>query len=619
MDHATSVHPIIDLTLWARFALGSAVVLWLPGYLLVGRHLKNRALPQRAILALAGGAFILPLFAQATSLAAIGVRPWQYLPVVLVATAALGRTQYARTLGRALDRREPDAPWVGPALVIPTLVGVVVLALSFHDFVVPPTTHDAANHAFMTLRISEVGTVQASQVFGAPFGRPDLPYALGLHAIASMIAQTTGLAPYVAVWFLSLSAVALIPVSLCLLWDDWEMDSKAIVLGALFVAASPYAPGRVLWWGLFGTAAGLFLVPILSLLLARFWSAATLGSGITAGAAAGSLMLIHGSEVPTAGFVTLVTLAITRRRPDLSATGWLAFLFSMILSGSFFLITVAPSYLGGGIESGSEFIETLEYATSESLGVMGSWLPLQILGVLSLGLAFIDRRTRIVALFTLCVLAVATALALYRDPLTSLLTTPYYRQPERTRYQLVFCLPLVLGFGVHWLSAKIPTNRWSVGSNLMAGAAILLALIGPDLSETIRRHREKLHFAPFSADDYRQSKEIAALLKEDEWVANQFFDGSSWLLHLAGTPLLAPTGWQLTSPPTKSNRKILQDLIRQLRFEKFDKRFAYLYVSDLRTGKPRGFTRQRAARIPALEPVLVGQDSTLYRIRRDAR
>lgn len=617
MDNATSVYPIIDSMLWARFLLGSAIVLWLPGFLLVGRHIEHRARPQRIVISLSIGFFLLPLWAQATGHLGIGVRPWQYLPVILILTGAAGASDFGRRLGQSLDRREPDAPWTGIALLVPILLGATLLALGFHEFVVPPTTHDAANHAFMTLRIHEVGTVQSSQVFGPPFGSPDLPYALGLHAVAAMIAQTGGIAPYISVWFLALAAVVLLPVSLCLLWDDWELGPLPIVLAALFVAASPFAPGRVLWWGLFGTATGLFLVPVLSLLLARFWSRAAVGTGIAAGAAVGSLMLIHGSEVPTAGFVTLVTLAITRRPPQLAPSGWAAFLFTTVLCGWFFLATLVPSYLSGGIVSGDEFLETPGAAASATLGVMGEWLPLKLLGVFSVGLAFVDRRARIVALFTLGLLLAATALALWRDPISSLLTTPFYRQPERTRYQLVFFLPLLMGFALHWLSTRIRTDRWSTGVALATTITLLAALIGPDLPGIVGRYRAKLHFAPFSAEDYRQSMEIADLLEEDEWVVNQFFDGSSWLLHLADTPLLVPTGWELTSPDGKSNRTVFSQLVRGLPFTKLDERFAYLYVSDLRTGPPRGFTRARAARRPALEAVLVGKHSTLYRIRRD--
>jgi hypothetical protein len=458
----------------------------------------------------------------------------------------------------------------------------------------------------------------SSEVFGAPYGRPDLPYAMGLHATASMIAQTTGLAPYVAIWFLAISSIVLLPLSLSILWDEWHLPMAAIAAAALLVAANPFVPTRLLWWGLFGTAAGLFLVPICALLLERFWSSASVPLGVAAGMASGSLMLIHGSEVPTAGLAALTTILVHRRPPALTPSGWIAFILTGVVCGSYFLFAIVPSYLSGGIASGEEFFETFSQTLEHSLDAIGAWPGLQIVGVFALGLGLTQRKTRVVALFALGLLFVVTALGLWRDPVSGLLTTPFYRQPERTRYLFIFFGPALMGVALLWLWERVRAPNWPLAARGAVAALAIGGLVAPELPGIIRSYETRYPLAPFSPDDFDQAYEIRDLLDPDEWVVNQFFDGSSWLMHLSGRQFLVPTGWQMTPPGSIPNQKTLRRVMRGMSLDLLDRHYRYLYVSDLRTGRPRGFTRSRIDRDPRYEPVLVGEHSTLYRIRRRA-
>ncbi len=616
----TSVHPIVDLGLWLRFLSGSAVVLWLPGYLLAGRHLRFRPPPTRWILSLSLGLFLLPLWAQATSLFGFGIRPVQYLPTILIATAAFGTTEAARRLGRAIDADEPNASERNGLFSVAALVAVGIgmgcIVAGFGEFVVPPTTHDAANHAFMTLRISEVGTVLASDVFGTPHGAPALPYAMGLHAIASMIAQISGLAPYLSVWFLALAAIALLPISLSIVWKEWRLPGPAIALAVVFAAANPYVPSRLLWWGLFGTAVGLFLVPPCALLLERFWSRGTLESAIAAGSAAGALMLIHGSEVPTSGLVALATILIHQRPPRRNATAWAAFLGSGVVCGWHFLVAIVPSYLSGGIEAGTEFVESLSMTTERTLSVLGTWPSLQAVGVFAIGLGLSEKKTRTLALFVVAIVLVVTTLALWRDPISGLLSTPYYRQPERVRYQLLFFIPGLIGFALHWIFTQVKAHAWPRAARVTAVVGVVSALVLPELPGIVRGYDAKKMFAPFSPDDFEHAQKISDLVRPDERILNQFFDGSSWAMHLCGRTFLVPTGWELTDLRGRSNQMILKQVFRGMPLDRLDSDLRYVYVSDLRTGSPRGFTRALAGRHESFQPILVGRHSTLYRILR---
>jgi hypothetical protein len=616
VNPVTDVYPVTDVALWLRFLVGTAGILWLPGFLAAGRHLHRRPLPTRIVVSLGLGFILLPLWAQGSSLFGVGVRPLQYLPPVLILSALFGTTSISQRLGEALDSRSAAPPALGACLLGSSLIVFACIALGFADFVVPPSTHDAANHAFMTLRISQAGTILASEVFGAPYGHPDLPYAMGLHSTASMIAQTTGLASYVAVWLLALTFITLLPISLSILWDEWHLPAATIALAALFVAANPYVPARMLWWGLFGTAAGFFLVPICALLLERFWSEASVELGIAAGMAVGSLMLIHGSEVPTAGLAALTTILLHRRPPRLMPKGWIAFVVTGVLCGGYFLAGVAPAYLSGGIENGQEFIETLSMTADQSLGAIGAEPGLRIVGALALLFGLTQRKTRVIAIFALGLLGVVTALGLWRDPFSELLTTPFYRQPERTRYLFIFFAPALMGAALFWIWERIRAKRWPLAPRAIVATLVLGALIAPELPGIVRGFETKIEFSPFSSDDFAQALQIAETVEPDEWIVNQFFDGSSWVMHLSGRRFLVPTGWRTTPPGALPNQQTLQRLLRGMSFDLLDSHYRFLYVSDLRTGRPRGFTRQRVDADPRFDPVLVGKDSTLYRIRR---
>ncbi len=619
MQGVMPVQPITDLALWLRFLSGSAVVLWLPGYLLAGRHMRFRPAPTRHVISASIGLVLLPLWAQFMSPFGLGVRPLQYLPAVLIATAAIGTTEIARRLAGAIDAEEPSAPWEGATLVAAVALGMGAIVAGFGEFVVPPTTHDAANHAFMTLRVTETGTVLASEVFGAPHGAPSLPYAMGQHAIASMLAQVSGLAPYLSVWFLALSTVALLPICLSIAWSEWRLPAATIALAVLFAAANPYVPSRLLWWGLFGNAIGLFLVPISALLLDRFWSNATVESGIAAGAACGSLMLIHGSELPTAGLIALTTILLHRRPPEWNAAGWATFIGTGGVCGWHFLTAVLPSYLSGGIKQGDGFIETLAMTGEHTVSVFGTWPSLQAVGLFAVGLGLYEKRMRIPTLFTLAIVLVVTTLALWRDPISELLTTPYYRQPERVRYQLIFFVPLLIGFALHWIWIQVKAETWPRMSRVIVALGVVSALLLPELPQIAKGYETKKTLAPFGPADFEHAQKIADYVQPGEWVLNQFFDGSSWAMHISGRPFLVPTGWLLRDLRGRPNKKILQRVLRGMPLkglDGLDKRFRYLYVSDLRTGRPHGFTRARADKHPSFEEVLVGKHSTLYRILR---
>jgi hypothetical protein len=358
------------------------------------------------------------------------------------------------------------------------------------------------------------------------------------------------------------------------------------------------------------------LVPVLALLLERFWSSACFEMGVATGLASGSLMLIHGSELPTAGLAALVTIAIHRRPPRLHLAGWAAFVATSVIGGWHFLATVVPAYLTGGIQSGEEYLEPLGTAALRTLQTTGESPLLQGFAVFAVVVGFFEKRTRVIAVFVLAIVLVVTALALWRDPVSGLMTTPYYRQPERVRYLLVFFVPALMGCGLVWSWERIRARTWPAAVRWTVLVAGVIVLLAPDLPGIVERYQGQRGYAPFSTDDFRHAQQIADIVGRDEWVVNAFFDGSSWAMHVSGRRFLVPTGWLLTDERGRRNLRIVRIFAPKLEIERLDDHFQYVYVSDLRTGPAPGFRRPRLNRDKRFEAVLVGEHSTLYRALR---
>lgn len=615
----TSVQPVTDLHLWLRFLAGAALVLWLPGFLLAGRHLRNHAAPTRGLVCVCLGALLIPLWAQFTSLFAAVVRPVPYLVFVLGSTAIFGATELGPRLASALDARKVAPTWLGWSLAAAAGLCFACIVVGFADFVVPPNVHDAANHAFMTLRITEIHSVAASQVFGPPHGAPLLPYALGVHAIASMIAQTVGLAPYVSIWFVALCAGALLPLALPLAWSEWRMSAAVMLVAALLVAANPFVPGRLMMWGLFANAAGLLVTPICVLLLVRLSEDATPLLGLFAGTAIGSLMLIHASEVPTAGLAALLTVGIRRIRPSRNLFGWGAFLVAASICGSHFLFAIMPAYLSGGLDDGLVRTESLALAATRTLETMSAWPHVRILGVIGLLAGLFEVRTRWLAAFGISAIAVAVAQGVWQDPISGLISIPYYRQPERIRYLLAFSLPLLIAFLLERGWQRIVPSAWPKSARGALAVCGVALLVGPDAINDVGRYRNQIPYSPFRADDYANARKLAEIVGPDDWVANQLFDGGAWAMQVSGRHFLAPAGWVLIDPSGRSNKDAAQEFQGRLQIGRLDPKLRFLYVSDLVLGSPLGVTRSRFDADRRFEPVIVGEYSTLYRIRRPSQ
>ena len=187
-----------------------------------------------------------------------------------------------------------------------------------------------------------------------------------------------------------------------------------------------------------------------------------------------------------------------------------------MIGGWYFLASVVPAYLTGGIESGEKFLEPLATAALRTLQATGESLLLQAVAVFAVVAGFFERRTRAIAIFVLGIVLVVMALALWRDPVSGLITTPYYRQPERVRYLLLFFVPALMGCGLVWGWGRIRADAWPAAVRRTVLVAGVLALLAPDLPGIVQRYQGQRAYAPFSTDDFRHARQIAEIVAPDE-------------------------------------------------------------------------------------------------------
>lgn len=622
----TAEYPVGSTLLWLRWSLAATAIVLLPGWLLVGRGLRGRLAVPR--LAFAAGVGIVFAVVWCITASAVGLRidPFLFLLTALPITWGIGRL---RPLQSAVDRSIALQPatgvsaWPGWGQDLTMSIGSIalawILADGFRQLCAPPHLHDASNHAFMVSRIVQVHTMRQDAVFGAPYCGYGVPYFLGWHAVIAMVAELSGVAPYIATWFWAIACCVLIPAALCLLWIEAGVPTFAAALAACFVAANHYVPAGLFSWGGFGAAAGMFLLPTLAVLLRGAVRNGSLVLGAAAGVCGGAMVFVHFSEVVTAVLIVAVftTTSGGQRAPArrlflVIAVAALAFLG---IGGRALLEGLQP-YLQPNVQVKAAGAEPLGLVLAQTLMYSSSVkTSIQVLALAGVGWGLWERRTRRVALMALGVAAACISLRTIHDPVSAFFAQAYYGQPARVLYLQMYLMPVLLA----WPMARI--RMWTqAGWQRWASAALLGALfawmIFPSMVHNRDNVRNRRTAVPFEADEYRLALRVRELVPEDAVVANQPDDGSFWAMHVSGRRFLDPTAWALgcfrgdvpllLAAPWPPQALALRDLgVR------------YVYASDrlLPGAPPLVLPRSRLEADGRFEELLHGESASLYRIR----
>jgi hypothetical protein len=620
--------PLLDPLLWLRALTALALVAWLPGHLVVGRWLEGRRPFDRLVLAVAGGLCLPFLYHAGPGRLGLPLAPWTYLPFVALLAGAAQLVRPWRRVVAAWTAQVAPAGAAGRAAAgVGICLGLLVVLLGQGTLPAPPHVHDASNHAWITLRVVEAESLDPAVVVGDGPGFLDLPYAPGIHATAALTARLGGVAPYVAVWMVTLAVLVLVPVAWALLWRAFGLPATAAALGLLLATANPLGPAGILNWGGFGQVAGFLLVPAGALSVAAVWRRPGPAQGLAAGALLGGIAFVHFSEVLVAlGAAVLVAASAggtaAPPRPTRRLVGLTGLLLGATAVAAPELGPLARAYgplvveAAPGTKAFGDALERLWRAGGRDLH--------QALLPLGYGFALARRRSRTVAVVGLLLGAWYLALQSAADPLSRALARPFYGQAPRILYLQFYIVPPLMALPLLALHRRLAAaGRARLGR---AAVALLLATalgLGlPRVVEVLRSGREAV---PFTADDFRQAVRVGETVPAGEAVANFWDDGSSWAKHVSGTVFLAPAAWAMRGSEHEPFRVLLPrlredpwpaELARLLARD----RVRWLYVSDTVYGDgPDGIRRADFDGDPRFVPAVVGKTSTLYRIVAEPR
>ncbi len=542
--------PLASPMLWARFLLGLALVAGLPGYLLLGRLVKNRVLVPVASLAV--GLVWVPIAGCLLDLAGVpfGVLGFSVLTLAAVAASWFGLRRVADAGTEIANAWTANtSPW-WPLLASVVLAGG--LLASFGDFSAPPHLHDASNHAYLTRQIVVNQTIHPRELLESPMGAPESAYLVGWHATAALVAQVTHVAPYVTTWMLPLLLVALTPWSLAVLWSLWGFSRLATGFATCLAMANAGALVGVLGWGGFSAAAGTFLVPWVTALLALGLARKSRTFALLAGATLGSLMMVQAASAMVALVLAIVTCF---------ACGWRPRMASVLIMVGVLLLVFAPSVwdVAGeyrAVRVGHQNVDATPFgqAVNGWLNSLGRWHLLKPALLAGLVLGFAMHRAIVVA--SLLFGALFLSLSSLRDPFSLAMTEVFYQEASRVRSVQLFLLTPLAGLAVAWLVDRTRNDSMK----MLAAAVLAVAMVAPALPPIYESLRQTRSVAPFTVEDYKFAQKVSDMVRADAWIVNVPRDGSVWMGHVANRLLTSPAAWAFVRSDGVSLRNVARDL-----------------------------------------------------------
>ncbi len=632
----SSPHPVIDVLAWARWLLAFAAVIVLPGWALVGRHLRGLDLWSRLYLAVAAGLTAVPLCAVPLSALGIPFQAVSFLVVSLGGAWLLGRQAWWRErMGRISEGLEPLGGLTSAIVLGLCAAMAVIIVAAFRDYAAPNHLDDASNHSFMVLRILQTHSVAPSRVFAPPYGAPVIPYVMGWHASAALMADVAGVSAYVSAWYLPIFAAVLMPLALSLFWRACGIGRGALLLAGGFAVANYYTPNNIFSWGGWGAIVGPFLIPWVVLTLRAALRTPDVLGGVIAGLALVALIHVHTGDVFSA-LVLLIAVARPNgdRALDKRATGatLLVVLGTVVVAGVLPLLGPLRTYRGWVSSEALPSPPGWPAVASQFLTFAGGNVPILHWFVLpGLAAGLLLRGYRRLGLLALAYTALYFGLRQVQDPVSLLLSRPYYRQFPRVIYPLLFMLPplmaaavLAVRSGLHRIGDRMPGGPKARRLVDVIGVAVLVIFVfRPGAYWNYRNLEYQKRGVPFSADDYRLARQMTSVLPECAVVANQYGDGSFWAMHASGLRFLDPCSWPLGASQGLCHRPAIGRLlekpwppeVRALHDTGVD----YVYVGDaVLEGVHPPLRRALLDADPRFARLLDDGNAAVYRIRWDA-
>lgn len=622
--------PMTDWVAMARWLGAFAAIVLLPGWLLVGWHVRD--LDWLSRLALSAGAGFLATTLLALGLSALGLpmTPATCLGIGLLLSFGLGRLGHWRQAARGLADGIGRMAWSESLIVLALCAGqAFVLLAAFRDYAAPNSIDDASNHAFMVARALAAQSLSPDKIFAPPNGLPAIPYLPGWHGCAALIAGLGHVPPWVSAWYLPALVAVATPLALSLFWRAAKLPRPALLLGLAFAVANYHQPLNIFSWGGFGAIIGLALAPWIVLALRGAMRTPSVASGLLAGAAMVAILYIHTSEA----FTALVLLAAVWPDAGERSGSRHDFARALVWACAFFLVVgIIPLWQHARVYGGWTASEALPPrlglvpSLAQFLTFAGGNMPgLHWFVAPGLLAGFLSRRTRRLAWLSLAFLLLYLGLRCAQDPVSSMLSRPYYRQFPRVVYPQMFLLPPLMATAALGILAGLGRLwRWRGRRILTTAAVAALAyfVLYPGAYWSYRNLAFQRTLVPFSPAEAQLAREMARVLPSDAVVANQYGDGSYWAMHISRLRFLDPCAWPLGLKQGLHHRPAIEHLLERpwpaavlaLR----DLGTAYVFVSDtVQQGVHPALTRQGLGADSRFSAVLDNGSAAVYRIEWD--
>jgi hypothetical protein len=624
-----SALPLLDPVLWLRFLLAATLVVWLPGWLVAGRWLSPLDRLSRFVLSIGVGLILPFVFHALLGRFGVGFTPLAYLLFAAALGTGLGfwpgHRRAVRAWSEGLDALDARTGLLG---ILATLLLLGGLILGFGDLPVPPHVHDASNHAWITSRIAELGTLDASILDDTPVGAPLVRYLPGVHATAALVARVGDLAPYVSIWMLSLVLCSLIPLAWTLLWRMWQLPAPVLGIAVLLPVANQLGPGGVLGWGGFGQVVGFFIVPVGSLALLAGWRSRAVYPLLLAGFALGGIAFLHASEVLVClGAVFLIPRRAFSRvtHGELAQPARLGWGLGILLIVAGMMAVCGPegwplvADYSRDIDGMGGDTKTLGDALNRLWRSGGRGELQQLLFILGWFFGWRAKPLRRLTVASMALGLFYILLQTLADPVTRLLSKPFYSQATRILYLQFYLLPPLMAWPLVLLFRRLREWRGMRPAAAVTGVSMLWMLVA-GLIHGVRSYGNSQVAVPFDRADYEHALAIGETVEEGAWIANLWDDGSTWAMQVSGRNFVHPCAWPILDPEL-GDLDLLMSGLAEDPWPTATKRLLeshgleYFYVSDTVWGQRNPLRRADFDHDPRFEAVVVGENSTLYRIK----
>jgi len=650
-----STRPMLSIT---AATLGLALVILPPGMALVW-SLARRGTPwweAAAVVPTVGLGFAY-VVAQTSLLLSVPYSISVFvgaLGILAIAIASLRR----RKRGGGPTIAGPDRSDVAAIalLALAVTIGSVMWATGLRGVEVPPNS-DAAHHGLFTKQIDRFETIDPDIVLASSSDGSEAFssfYPLALHSAAALAAKqsTTSIADIWLVYAWIFAAVVFPLGIFALTRHVFPRHPLAAGFAAFLAPTLAIFPYKPFAWGGIALIAGMALAPGAIVVVARTLSDRPRVSTIALSAMTlVGLFVTHSSELP---LVLALAVLAQRRSADRPATG--SRVKHLIFSGAaigmialILLFPTLPSILEGGTERAAfddKPVAALNWTLRTLLdltaftGLPATWLV--VLAAAGVAITMVRKESLSWFLGGVALLMLYVAVSVSDNAVAATLSFPWFRQPERILYNVVYWILPYAGVALATIAAwgfnsAAGTRDFRARPALVAtlGVGLMLWFAWGSAHVIPTQIRSwTAAYSPVGADELAAFDFLASEVPSDQPVLTDLnADGSLWMYALNGVdPLFltaVPTTSQLPIPNSVTARHLRrQELVLELAEYRTNPNIArelkalgirYVYYDE--TGYAGRFRTMNIDRIridPAFIPVFNRGAVHVFRIEQSA-